>query len=275
MVSAIQKQENGTIRLTITVPAADVKKTRDAIVAQYASAIQVPGFRKGKAPKKLAEERIDSGKVHEELLKTILPAYYSQAIKEHKLQPIINPRVHIEKLEEGKDLQFVAETCEAPNIDLGSYKEDIRKITAKGKIIVPGKDPEPVKFEQIMEALLKSATIKVPAIILEQETQRLLSQTLDEVKKLGMTLEQYLSSTGRTSEDLKREYEQKAENDIKIEFALQKVSEQENIIVEPKEIEEAIAKAKDEAERKSLQANSYLLANILRQQKTLDFLRNL
>ena len=275
MVSAIQKQENGTIRLTITIPAADVKKTRDAIVAQYASTIQVPGFRKGKVPKKLAEERIDNGKVDEELLKTVLPAYYSQAIKEHKLQPIINPRVHIEKLEEGKDLQFVAETCETPIVDLGSYKEEVRKITAKGKIIVPGKDPEPVKFEQIMEVLLKSVIIKVPEVILEQETQRLLSQTLDEVKKLGMTLEQYLSSTGRTSEDLKREYEQKAENDIKIEFALQKVSEQENIIVEPKEIEEAIAKAKDETERKSLKANSYLLANILRQQKTLDFLRNL
>ena len=198
MVSAIEKQENGTVRLTITVPAADVKKTREAIVAQYAESAQVPGFRKGKAPKKLVEERIDNQKVDEELLKTILPAYYSQAVREHNLTPIINPRVHIEKLEEGKDLQFVAETCEAPDVNLGSYKEEVRKVTAKSKIVVPGKEPEPVSFDQIMGALMKSTTVKVPAIIIEQEAQRLLSQTLDEVKKLGLTLEQYLGSTGRT-----------------------------------------------------------------------------
>ncbi|MEX2007380.1 MAG: trigger factor, partial [Candidatus Levyibacteriota bacterium] len=275
MISAIQKQENGTIQLTITVPAADVKKTREAIVAQYAQAAQVPGFRKGKAPKKLVEERIDNQKVDEELLKTILPAYYSEALKEHKLQPVINPRVHIEAFVDGKDLQFIAETCEAPEVKLGNYKDEIKKITAKGKIVVPGKEPEQISFDQIIGALLKATTMKVPAIIVEQETQRLLSQTLDEVKKLGLTLEQYLSSTGKTSEDLKREYEKKAENDIKIEFALQKVGDTENLAVEQKEIDEAIAKAKDDTERKSLQANSYLLANILRQQKTLDFLRNL
>lgn len=275
MISAIQKQENGTIKITITVPTADVKKTRETIVTEYAMATQVPGFRKGKAPKKLVEERIDNQKVDEELLKTILPAYYSQAVKEHKLQPIINPRVHIEKLVEGKDLQFIAETCEAPKIDLGNYKATIKNITAKSKIVVPGKEPEQVSFDQIIDALLKATAMKVPAIIVEQETQRLLSQTLDEVKKLGLTLEQYLSSTGRTSEDLKREYEQKAQNDIKIEFALQKVAEEENITVEQKEIDEATSKAKDEAERKNLRANSYLLASILRQQKTLDFLKNL
>lgn len=275
MISAIQKQENGTIRLTITVPSEDVKKTRDAILAQYASTAAVPGFRKGKAPKKLVEERIDSKKVDEELLRTLLPAYYSEAVKEHKLHPIINPRVHIEALAEGADLQFIAETCESPEIDLGNYKDEVKKVTAKGKIAVPGKESKQVSFDEIIGALLKAVTVKVPAIIIEQETQRLLSQTLDEVKKLGLSLEQYLSSTGRTSDDLKKEYEQKAGSDIKTEFALQKVADTENLVVEQKEIDEAIEKAKDDTERKSLQANSYLLASILRQQKTLDFLRNL
>jgi hypothetical protein len=56
---------------------------------------------------------------------------------------------------------------------------------------------------------------------------------------------------------------------------LQKVAQIENITVEEKEIEEAITKAKDENERKSLEGNKYLLASILRQQKTLDFLKSL
>lgn len=275
MDSIITKQPDGTIKLAITIPAKEVDETRSEIIESFAKQAQIPGFRKGKAPKKLAEGKVNIDTVNEELIRTLLPKHYSDAIKKHNLNPILNPKVHIEKLEEGVDLKFTAETCEAPIVDLGAYKDEIKKITAKSKIIIPGKEKEEINFDTIMEELLKSAKVTVPAIIIEQETQRLLAQTLDEVKRLGLSLEQYLSSTGRTTEDLKREYGQKAENDIKIEFVLQKVAQIENITVEEKEIEEAIAKAKDENERKNLEGNKYLLASILRQQKTLDFLKSL
>ncbi len=60
-----------------------------------------------------------------------------------------------------------------------------------------------------------------------------------------------------------------------MEFALQKIADTEHIVAEPGEIDEAISKAKDEAERNHLEGNRYLLANIIRQQKTLDFLKKL
>lgn len=275
MISAIQRQEDQTITLTVTMPWAEVKKTRDAIVADYTTSAQVPGFRKGKAPKKLVEDKIDEEKVKEETLKKLLPQFYLQAINEHKINPVIAPRVHVEKLEEGKDWQFIAVTCETPEIKLGKYKDNVKKITAKSKIIIPGKEQPEVSFDDIAKELLASVDIKIPAIITEQEVERLLSQTLDEVKRLGLTLDQYLSSTGRTAENLRKEYEQKAENDIKLEFVLQKIAQEEFITVEDKEVEEAIQQAKNEAERQNLQANKHLLASILKQQKTLDFLKNL
>jgi len=275
MISAIQRQEDQTITLTVTMPWAEVKKTRDAIVANYTISAQVPGFRKGKAPKKLVEDKIDEEKVKEETLKKLLPQFYLQAINEHKINPVIAPRVHVEKLEEGKDWQFIAVTCEIPEIKLGEYKDNVKKITAKNKIIIPGKEQPEVSFDDIAKELLASVDIKIPAIITEQEVERLLSQTLDEVKRLGLTLDQYLSSTGRTAENLRKEYEQKAENDIKLEFVLQKIAQEEFITVEDKEVDEAIQQAKNEAERQNLQANKHLLASILKQQKTLDFLKNL
>lgn len=275
MISAIQKQEDQTITLTVTIPWADVKKTRENVVSDYAKNTQVPGFRKGKAPKKLVEDKIDEEKVKEEVLKKLLPQFYLQAINEHKINPVIAPRVHVEKLEEGKDWQFIAVTCEAPEIKLGNYKENVKKITAKSKIIIPGKEQPQISFDDIVKELLASVEVKIPKIIIEQEVERLLSQTLDEVKKLGLTLDQYLGSTGRKAEDLRKEYEQKAKNDIKLEFVLQKIAQEEKITIEDKEVEEAIRQAKNEAERQNLQANRYLLASILRQQKTLDFLKNL
>ena len=90
-----------------------------------------------------------------------------------------------------------------------------------------------------------------------------------------MTLDQYLASTKRTPDDLRTEYMTKAGNDLKLEFVLQKIAQDEQITVEETEIDEAVQKAKDPKERENLEKNRYLLASILRQQKTLDFLRQL
>ena len=97
--------------------------------------------------------------------------------------------------------------------------------------------------------MLDSITVQIPGILVDNETDRLLSQTLEDVKKLGLTLDQYLSSTGKNPQILREDYKKKAENDIKLEFALIKIAEEEKITVEEKEIQEAINASKSEEER--------------------------
>ncbi len=278
ITAAMQKEPNGTIRLTVTIPNSDVKETWEEVLEGAVKNAEVSGFRKGKAPRNLVEGKVDKEKIREEVLRKLLPLAYAQALKTHNIKPIINPKIHVEKLEDpetGKDWQFTALTCEQPVIKLDKYKEGIQKITAKSKIIIPNKEPVPAKFEDIVKALLESVEAQIPGILIDNETDKLLSQTLDDVKKLGLTLDQYLSSTQKNPEILREEYRAKAENDIKLEFALQEIAEEEKIKVEEKEINEAIKAAKNEEERKNLEGNRYLLASILRQQKTLDFLKNL
>ncbi len=284
MTAALQKLPDNTIKLTITIPKDLVKKTWEEVVSETAKQANLPGFRKGKAPKKLIEENIDTEKVREEVLKKLLPQTYVEAVKEHNLTPIINPKVHVEQLSDDKDWQFTATTCEAPDVNLGTYKENVQKITAKSKIIIPGKESfdsaqdlraQTPNFDEVVKAVLESAVVTIPSVLTDQEVDKLLATTLDEIKSLGLTLEQYLASTKRTGQDLRDEYRKKAENDIKLEFVLQKIAETEHITVEEKEIDEAIRKAKDETERKQMEKNRYFLASILRQQKTLDFLKNL
>jgi FKBP-type peptidyl-prolyl cis-trans isomerase (trigger factor) len=278
VTTAMEKEANGTIKLTITIPNADVVKAWEEIMQGVVDNAEMQGFRKGKAPRKLVEEKADKEKIREEVLRKLLPIAYTEAIKTQAIRPIVNPKIHVEKLEDpttGKDWQFTALTCEAPVIKLGEYKKNVQKVTAKSRIAIPGKEAVPAKFEDIVKALLDSVTAEIPSILIENETDRLLSQTLEDVKKLGLTLDQYLSSTGKNPDILRGEYAKKAENDIKLEFALLKVAEEEKIAVEEKEIAEAINASKSEDERKNLEANKYLLASILRQQKTLDFLKNL
>jgi len=275
MVTALKREEDGTIQLTVTLPWELIKKTKEEVIVEHVNNAQMPGFRKGKAPRKIVEENLNQDHLREDILKKLLPQGYVEALKEHKINPVLSPKVHVDKLEDNKDWVFTALTAEAPEVILGKYKDAIQKITAKSKIVIPEKEQTTVSFEEISKALLESTTIKIPNIIIEQEVDRLLSQTLDEVKKLGLTLDQYLASTGRNTEQLRAEYQTKAETDIKLEFVLQKVAETENIKVEDKEIDEAITQAKTDAERQNLQNNRYRLAGIIRQQKTLDFLKNL
>src|SRR5258708_15269532 len=273
----IERQPDGTIKITINLPHEKIASAGNAVIDDLAKQTNVAGFRKGKAPKEMAVNKLNPEQVREEILKRLLPQAYIEAVQEHKLNPIMNPKMHVEKIEEGKDWIFFAMTCEMPTITLGKYKENVKKLTAKSKIIIPGKEEENKKptLDEIMKAILSDTQVQIPAIFVEQEADRLLSQLLNDIKRLGLSLDQYLASTNRKPEDLRTEYAKRAEEDIKLEFVLQKIAELEKITVDDKEIEEAIQKAKDPAEQQNLSANKYLLAGILRQQKTLDLLMSL
>lgn len=277
MATQLEKQKDGTIKITITLPHDKIAQAHNTVIDDLAKQTNVAGFRKGKAPKEMAAAKLNPESVREEVLKRLLPQAYIEAVQEHKLNPIMNPKMHVEKIEEGQDWIFYALTCEMPDITLGDYKSAVKKITAKSKIIIPGKEEENKKpnLDEIMKAVLTDAKVQIPGILIEQEADRLLSQLLNDIKRLGLNLDQYLASTNRKPEDLRAEYAKRAEEDIKLEFVLQKIAELEKVTVEEREIEEAIEKAKDPAEKQNLTANKYLLAGILRQQKTLDLLMNL
>lgn len=275
MAAQLAKAQDGTITLTITLPQEQVKKTWEAVVTKAVENAELPGFRKGKAPREIVEEKLDKMHIQEDVLRELLPKAYSDAVVEHKIRPIMSPRIHVTKLDEGQDWEFQAVTCEIPEVTLGDYKKKVGAVTAKAKIVVPGKEQQEVNMDELIRALLESVTVTIPQVLIDSEIDRLLSQMLDEVKSLGLSLDQYLASTHKTIDQLRSEYAERAKNDITFEFALQKIADEEKITVEEKEVDEAINKAKDETERQNLEANKYLLASILRQQKTLDFLKHL
>lgn len=272
MKSEITREENGNIVLKITVPAKKVDEAREKAVEELAKKVTVPGFRKGNVPKNIAKERVSQELLQEETLKKVLPEAYTEAVKEHKITPIMNPKLHVEAMDEGKDLVFEAVTCEDPEIDLGNYKDSVKNVTAKSKIVVPGKEEKKPNLDEIITEVIKNAKVTIPQVLIEQETTRLLSQMLEELKSLGLTLDQFLANRGKTSEDLRKEYEQQAEKDLKIEFVLRKIADTEKITVEEKDITDAMNTVQDEKQKQQLLQNPYLLAAIIRQQKTLDFL---
>ncbi len=269
------RRDDGTLEITVVIPWNEAAKIQEEIEAELVKHVKIAGFRPGQAPKNVAKARLNPETVREEMLKKVVGTSYNKAIAKHNLNPIISPQVHIDIFTEGTDIVFTAETCEEPKVELGKYKEEIAKITAKSKIIVPGKEEQKPNLDEILDAGLKIAKIEIPGILVESETSRLLSQMLDELKKLGLTLDQYLSSKGLDAEKLRNEYKLKAENDLKLEFFLRKVADEEKITVEKEDIEKALKSIENPKEREEIMKNPYLVASIIRQQKTVTFLTNI
>ena len=267
------RHPDGTIELNVTVGPEVIKKERARIEEFFIKNLTVSGFRKGMAPKEIARKNLNEEKVREELLRKVVTDEYKKAIEKHKIQPVITPQIHIEAFEDEQELKFTAEVAEEPKVELGDYKKAIEGITSKSKIVVEkGKEPQKPSIDDIITAGITKAKISIPNVIIEREVNRLLSQMIDEIKMLGMTLESYLESKKITVEDLRAEYKVRAQRDIMLEFFLRKVADEEKITVTAEDITAAIAKIEDKNQQEEIKKNPYLVASIIRQQKTIDFL---
>ncbi len=280
MTSALIRLPKQTIKLTITLSWSEIKKTYEEILKQVVKNTQISGFRKGKAPRKLIEEKVDKTKIYEEVIKEIVPKAYADALKEHNLTPIISPQIKVIKAKEGEDWQFEALTCLAPIVKLNNYKTEIAKLKAAKKIWVPGKDPKKpseeekkgVELSQVLQVLLKQTEVEISDLLVEAQVNRRLADLIDEVKRLGMTVEQYLLSKGLTSEALRVQYTKEATETLKLEFILEKIADEEKITVTDAEIEAVLQKIDNLQQKEALQKERYYLAMLLRRQKALDSL---
>lgn len=273
-ITEVKKLPDGTIEIKVTIPWSEVEIVRKEVIDALVAEVELQGFRKGKAPRDLAEKSLSKEKVKEQVLKKVISASYADIIAKNEIKPIIYPQIHVEEFDEGTKASYTAKTCEAPTVELKDYKDAVKSLTSKSKIVIPGKSEEERKIplDEILKTALNSTVITISEVLTEQEATRLLSQFLDELKTLGMTLDSYLASKGITGEKLREEYKKKAEEDIKLEFLLRKIADEEKITVEKEDIEKAINEISDPKQKDEISKNPYLVASIIRQQKTLDFL---
>lgn len=245
----IKRAEDGTIEITYKIPFEKISKTRKKVVEELGKDIETPGFRKGKAPASKVEDQIPNHTLIEQTLGRILPELVGKTIKEEDIKPAIYPKFELVSAEEDKDWEIKAITCEVPEIKLGDYKKEISGVARSKAIWTPEKgakeegEKEPSaqeKQQAAIESLLESVKIKIPQILIDQEVDARLSRLLDRIENLGLSLESYLASVGKTAEGLREEYSKQAKEALTLDLALQKIAEKENIKIEKKEVDEAI-----------------------------------
>ncbi|GMG79527.1 trigger factor [Bacillus safensis] len=117
-----EKQEGNEGVLTVEVDAETFNKALDDAFKKVVKQVSIPGFRKGKVPRGLFEQRFGVESLYQDALDILLPVEYPKAIDEAGIEPVDRPEIDVEKIEKGENLIFTAKVTVKPEVKLGDYK---------------------------------------------------------------------------------------------------------------------------------------------------------
>lgn len=120
--SNLGKKEGNEGVLSVTVPAEKVDKAIDQAFKKVVKQINVPGFRKGKVPRPIFEQRFGVEALYQDAVDILLPEAYGEAIDETGIKPVDQPEINVTSIEKGSEMTFEANVVVEPEVQLGDYK---------------------------------------------------------------------------------------------------------------------------------------------------------
>lgn len=123
MNSQLLKKENSVVTLKLVVSSDKFKEGIDYAYKKLRNKINIPGFRKGKAPKKIIETQYGKGVFYEEAINHVFPAAYKSALDELQIDPVDQPSIEdVSEIVEGQDVEITVSVAVKPEVKLGEYK---------------------------------------------------------------------------------------------------------------------------------------------------------
>ena len=122
MNSKVEKIENNKVSLRIEVSYEDFEKEIQKAYNKNKGRFNVPGFRKGKVPRKIVESNYGEGVFYEDAINSVFPSAYEAAVKENNLDPIDRPSLDLEEIKKGEPVILLVDVEVKPEVKLGEYK---------------------------------------------------------------------------------------------------------------------------------------------------------
>ncbi|MBP9797595.1 hypothetical protein KBC70_00420 [Candidatus Woesebacteria bacterium] len=272
-----------------TIPFKEIEEKFEITLQKIAQETEIEGFRKGKAPIDIVRKTTSKEKVYDELIQGMIPGIYNDAVKMDNLRPFISPKIELKSAKENEDWIIELSIALEPSVDIPDYKkivEDVRANSKKDDIWVPGKDAtedadakvveKKEKFlNDVLKKLMDDTKIEMSQMLIDEEVKIRLSRLVDDVRKIGLTIEAYLKSRDTSQEKLQEELVQDIMNTYKLEYALNQIGDKENITVAKSDVDALLEGIKDPQERAKAEQNAYVYTMMLRKQKIIDFLSGL
>lgn len=122
MSYTVEKLSSNKVKLTITIAAEEFDAAMNKAYLKIRGRVNVPGFRKGKAPRKVIENMYGEGVLYDDAFDACFPQAYTEAIKAEDLKVVDQPEVSVEEIGAGKDMVVTCEVFVRPEVTLGEYK---------------------------------------------------------------------------------------------------------------------------------------------------------
>ena len=220
MASTLNRLTDGTIELTLTIPWSDIQAAYEADLAKHIAEAELPGFRKGKAPRDMVEAKLDKSHLYSHGLQEILPQVYADAVKEHSLKPILYPKISVKSGKDGEEWVFTALTCELPTVTLPDYTTAIPKLKANSKGAEVSKED---KLPTILDYLARESKVTLPNLLVEEEANHRMAALAENLTNLGMTTDKYLATKKLSLEDHKAGLANQARAELGLELTLAQI----------------------------------------------------
>lgn len=123
MKSTVEPLEGNKVKVSVQVEEAEFDKELDAAFRRISQQVRLPGFRPGKAPRKVLEARIGVEYAREEAFRESLPNYYAEAVKEHDVDVIAPPEIDITAGQDGGQIEFDAVVEVRPTVEISGYSD--------------------------------------------------------------------------------------------------------------------------------------------------------
>ena len=122
MSTTYEKLSGNKAKLSFVFPAEDFSDALQKAFLKVRKSINIPGFRKGKAPRQIVEAMYGPEILYDDAINLLFPEAYEAAVKEYDLHPVDQPEFHPEQIQKGEDLKFAVEVFVRPDVTLGQYK---------------------------------------------------------------------------------------------------------------------------------------------------------
>ncbi|MGH3842583.1 MAG: trigger factor [Pseudonocardiaceae bacterium] len=123
MKSTVEQLSPTRVKINVEVPFDELKPDFDRAYKKIAQQVNIPGFRPGRAPAKILEQRLGRGAVLEEVVNGAIPAKYAEIVSAGEVHPLGRPEIEVTKIDDGDSLEFTAEVDVRPQIDMPTFSE--------------------------------------------------------------------------------------------------------------------------------------------------------
>lgn len=253
----VSKLPKSQVEIIVEISADDFAGFAQKALEDIAKEAEIPGFRKGAAPKEMVKAKIGEQKIMDRAAALAIDDSFPKAAAENNIEPLGYPQISILKLAPGNPFEYKAIAAVYPQAKLPDYK----KISAELEFKAPEVSEEDIKRlkmekerharrhwrEDLLGKLAEDSKMEIPEILVAGEAQKAMEDFKERVPKMtGMDFAEYLKKIGKTEVQVREDIAKDSETRIKRFLILQEIAKAEKIDVGEEEIAAAIAKSRGE-----------------------------